>query len=729
MEDLIGRQLGSYQIIAPLGEGGMAAVYKAYQPRMDRYVALKILPRYYASDPEFVARFKQEARVIAKLEHPHILPVYDYGEEDGYTFMAMRMVDSGTLTEWILENQPLSMEQIRRIISQVGDALDYAHSNEIVHRDVKPSNVLVDKRGNCLLTDFGLAKLVETSVKLTRTGGILGTPAYMSPEQGMGQRIDYRTDMYSLGVILYEMATGRPPYQAETPMAIVIKHIQAPLPPPYKFNPDIPEVLERVILKSLAKDPDDRYATMGDFVTALQSATELATIANVTAPRLQTAPVGEDEVLLPPVAAELGLAEAESPAPISAAATVPEVAAKKTAVSPSNRTRNKMIAGVGGLILLVLLAVVLLNVFDTGDDSSNEIDTAVLNNNSPNNLPGNGRPEIDSPPPLPPGDRQPFEADAKTQEFMDNAAEAYDRNDYQEALRLYSEAIGNEPEIAFAHCQRGYVHRDLAEWDRAAAEFDHCKNLAAGQGLDKLQSEAVAMEAISLFDMRAETDAPIDSLFMPLDDALKNPAAPDWLLCERGERLFGYGLYGEAVDDFEACRENVDNAYWQERAQIVMTQIEGDWAFDEEDYGTAVDFYSQLTYLEADAAYPHCLLGYAYLGLSDYELALDSFNRCSNKAENVDPDSQQWALEGETAVEIQQALENGDFEAALRGYNRALNLFPDNIWYFCERGDVFRALDNLPAARDDFQACFDLSWDFPELHDQAESQLQELVTD
>ncbi len=188
MEDLTGKQLGSYQIVSQLGEGGMAAVYKAYQPRMDRYVALKILPRYYASDPEFVARFKQEARVIAKLEHPHILPVHDFGEEDGYTFMAMRMVDSGTLTDWILENQPLSLAQIRRIISQVGDALDYAHSKEVVHRDVKPSNILVDKRGNCLLTDFGLAKMVEPSVKLTRTGGILGiSRGLICSAKGVGQ--------------------------------------------------------------------------------------------------------------------------------------------------------------------------------------------------------------------------------------------------------------------------------------------------------------------------------------------------------------------------------------------------------------------------------------------------------------------------------------------------------------------------------------------------------------
>jgi Tol biopolymer transport system component len=280
MEDLTGKQLGSYQVIAPLGEGGMAAVYKAFQPGMDRYVALKILPRQLATDPEFVGRFRQEAKLIASLQHPHILPIFDFGEADGYTYIVMPFVESGTLSG-LLKGQPLPLQQIRSIISQVGDALDYAHSRGLVHRDVKPSNVLVDARLNCLLTDFGIARMVEGTSKFTATGGVLGTPSYMSPEQGMGEKVDQRSDIYSLGVMLYEMATGRVPYQAETPIAVVIKHIHDPLPPPYTVNPALPETLERVILKSLAKRPDDRYATAGDLVRALQQA-----IAEPTQPQV-----------------------------------------------------------------------------------------------------------------------------------------------------------------------------------------------------------------------------------------------------------------------------------------------------------------------------------------------------------------------------------------------------------------------------------------------------------
>jgi predicted Ser/Thr protein kinase len=271
MEDLTGRQLGSYQVVAPLGEGGMAAVYKAYQPAMDRYVALKVLPRHFASDPQFIGRFQQEAKVLAKLQHPHILPVFDFSRIDEYAFIVMPFVEGGTLVD-LMQGRPLPLAQIRRVVSQVGDALDYAHARGLIHRDVKPSNVLIDGRENCLLMDFGLAKIVEGSVHLTTSGAIMGTPAYMSPEQGLGQPLNARTDIYSLGVILYEMATGRVPYSAETPMAIIIKHIHDPLPPPCSLNAALPEAVERVILKSLAKSPGDRFETAGEMVRALQAA-------------------------------------------------------------------------------------------------------------------------------------------------------------------------------------------------------------------------------------------------------------------------------------------------------------------------------------------------------------------------------------------------------------------------------------------------------------------------
>ena len=290
MEGLTGKQLGPYQIVAPLGEGGMAAVFRAYQPGMERYVALKILPRVFADDPAFSARFQREARILAQLQHPHILPVFDFGQAEGYSYIVMPYVPSGTLTD-TMQGEPLPLPRIRQVVSQVGDALSYAHGRGLVHRDVKPSNVLIDERGNCLLTDFGVARMVESSVNLTATGTVVGTPAYMSPEQGAGREIDTRSDIYSLGIILYELATGRVPYRAETPIAVVFMHVSAPLPMPRSLNPALPEAVERVILKALAKNPDERYQTAEDMVEALKRAIpEATTVKGKAEPRSTAKP-------------------------------------------------------------------------------------------------------------------------------------------------------------------------------------------------------------------------------------------------------------------------------------------------------------------------------------------------------------------------------------------------------------------------------------------------------
>ena len=216
MSEYIGKRLGSYTIVEQVGQGGMATVFKAYQPSMDRYVAVKILPSHFTEDETFVARFTQEARTLARLEHPHILPVHDYGEQEGSTYLVMRYIDAGTLKDLITGSGPLELNEAARIMGQLGRALGYAHSQGIIHRDIKPTNVLIDEPGNAFLTDFGIAKLVAGTAQFTATGTIVGTPAYMSPEQCMGQTLDHRSDIYSLGVILDETLTGSLPFVAPT---------------------------------------------------------------------------------------------------------------------------------------------------------------------------------------------------------------------------------------------------------------------------------------------------------------------------------------------------------------------------------------------------------------------------------------------------------------------------------------------------------------------------------
>jgi serine/threonine-protein kinase len=260
-----GQMLGPYQVIEQIGMGGMATVYKAYHAAMDRYVALKVVAAQLSEEPNFLQRFRQEARLIARLEHPHILPVYDFGEADGVPYMVMRFLDAGTLKERLAAG-PLNMEETDRIFTQLAGALAYAHEKGIIHRDIKPSNAMLDRRGDAFLTDFGVAKIVEATTHLTATGAVTGTPAYMSPEQAQGIKADQRSDIYSMGVLLFEMLTGRVPFEAETPMAVLFKQIQDPPPPLSSVRPELPRPLEAVLLKALAKNPADRYQTMDAFL-------------------------------------------------------------------------------------------------------------------------------------------------------------------------------------------------------------------------------------------------------------------------------------------------------------------------------------------------------------------------------------------------------------------------------------------------------------------------------
>jgi len=278
-----GQQIGPYRIINQIGQGGMATVYKAYHAAMDRYVAIKVLPSQFAQNKEFTQRFEQEARTIANLEHAHILPVYDYGEHDSITYLVMRYLDAGTLKDRI-QRGDLSLTEADKLFTQLAGALAYAHEMNVIHRDIKPSNAMVNSRGELFLTDFGIAKLLESTAQFTATGAITGTPAYMSPEQAQGEKLDSRSDIYSLGIVLYEMVTGKVPFEAETPLAVILKHINAPLPPPTTLKPDLPPEIEKVILKALAKNRDDRFATCDEFLNAWKIALTQTQTAQVIAP-------------------------------------------------------------------------------------------------------------------------------------------------------------------------------------------------------------------------------------------------------------------------------------------------------------------------------------------------------------------------------------------------------------------------------------------------------------
>jgi serine/threonine protein kinase/ABC-type sugar transport system substrate-binding protein len=272
-----GRQLNGFTVQERIGRGGMATVYRAYQPSVNRSVALKIivLDANQGERDEFRQRFAQEAKVVASLEHIHILPIYDYGiYDDEVAFLAMRLLRGGSLADLLNEGKPLDLERTAEIFTQIARGLAYAHSKGIIHRDLKPSNILMDDAGNAYLTDFGLAKLIEDSVELTRTGHIVGTPVYMSPEQLRGETLDPRSDIYSLGVILYHMLVGKPPFDAsDTNMVSVIyQHLEKAPVPPREHNPNVPEQVEIVALKALQKNPAERYNTADEMANELNMA-------------------------------------------------------------------------------------------------------------------------------------------------------------------------------------------------------------------------------------------------------------------------------------------------------------------------------------------------------------------------------------------------------------------------------------------------------------------------
>ncbi|MEI7990027.1 MAG: bifunctional serine/threonine-protein kinase/ABC transporter substrate-binding protein [Chloroflexota bacterium] len=289
MPDLSGQSVGRYHIIAPLGEGGMATVYKAFDTRLECDVAIKfirkesILPNQWE---RMIVRFEREAKRMAKFLHPNIVKVMDFGEYQGSPYLVMPLLPGGTLKELLKARKkaPIPYTEAARILAPVARALEYAHEQETIHRDVKPANILLTDKGQPMLTDFGVAKILDLDMgqTLTGTGVGLGTPKYMAPEQWMNQ-ISPQTDIYALGVVFYEMVTGRVPYDADTPAAVMLKQNTEPLPRSNQFAPDLPEWVENVIYKALARKPEDRYAHMGAFAEILEKMTqESVTMETVT---------------------------------------------------------------------------------------------------------------------------------------------------------------------------------------------------------------------------------------------------------------------------------------------------------------------------------------------------------------------------------------------------------------------------------------------------------------
>lgn len=382
MSELLGQNVGRYHVIEQLGEGGMATVFKAYDTRLERNVALKVIRSNQVQDELFLKRFEREAKALAQLSHPNIVKVLDYGDFNGQPYLVMEYISGGTLKQKL--GTPMTPQQAARILAPMAHALGYAHQHKIVHRDVKPANILLTDSGEPMLSDFGIAKMLERqdNIELTGAGVGIGTPEYMAPEQGLGSKIDHRADVYALGIVLFELVTGRKPFQADTPMAVVVKQINEPLPRPRELISSLPDAVEKIIFKALQKRPEDRFQDMESFASAMESleAPQISTDSTNALPSSGSTRVySPQEEPMPsvvynfPTPAPSVSAPVSNPTPVQpqyqapvyrqAAAPYPSTPYQQAVLAPKPQKISPIIWVIGGVVLLGLCGLLIVGGF------------------------------------------------------------------------------------------------------------------------------------------------------------------------------------------------------------------------------------------------------------------------------------------------------------------------------------------------------------------------------
>jgi serine/threonine protein kinase len=354
--DWIGKTLNDrYEILELLGQGGMSAVYKANDPNLKRVVAVKLIHSHLSNDPQFVRRFEEEAAAVAQLRHPNLIQVFDFNNDDDTYYIVFEFVPGETVQARLKRlreaDRPMGITDTTKLIAQAADGLHYAHNKGLIHRDIKPANIMINVQNAPIVMDFGIAKIMG-GTQHTATGAVLGTARYMSPEQIKGEHIDPRTDIYSLGVTMFEMLGGRPPFNADSAMTLMMMHVTDPVPDLRDLRADIPAGLEAVVNKALAKDPASRFQTAAEFAAALRNPPPaVVTDATVVESPASRQPDPEQTVLEPVVAAAATGSQAGPPS----VATTPPPSPPTSAASPADNRRLLYIAG-GALALILLLA-------------------------------------------------------------------------------------------------------------------------------------------------------------------------------------------------------------------------------------------------------------------------------------------------------------------------------------------------------------------------------------
>jgi len=765
MANMAGRTLGKYRLTERLGRGGMAEVYRAYQPNLERDVAIKVMHSYLAEDENFVGRFKREAKAVAQLRHPHIVQVYDFDIEDDTYYMVMEYIAGETLKERIkqlnAEGKRMPLKEVVRILGDLCNALDYAHVQGRVHRDIKPANVMFDVE-RLVLTDFGIASIVG-GTRYTATGAMVGTPAYMSPEQGQGEPGDVQSDVYSLGIILYEMVTGQVPYDADTPLAIILKHLNEPLPLPRKVIADVPPAVERVILKAMAKSPDDRYQSAGALAEALKAAVEKAerTAEVLDMPFETAAETGKiSEVSLEPVAKM----EIEAPSP-----------------HPPRRTPWAL-AGIAGLIVVGLIAAALLALPNLIKNADRTPLSGVAVTPTPTAV---------TPTPTPITQLTPVAVSAtalsspaaprtpppEAVTHYEAGVAALEDWQLEQAIEAFSQAIEAAPSFAEAYCQRGTTHRQLGQLAEAEADLNQAIALAPGlaaayyergdlyldlaRGQDALRDLTRAIELqpdhAQAYLRRAQTyawyiDDQDEALVLTdLDRAIE--LSPDleeaWYM--RGETYYWREEYDLALSDLTRVVKLApdDPCNWSMLGLVHYARSEHEQAiacYDEalQLEPADLDFYYHraATYLrmgEMDAAqqdFDKILMlepghsgarygrGRVHVAAGRYEQAIADFTEVLKDRD----EDYRWPYFEDDSPYIDRALAYhalGRNQEALSDLNALIEDSPEEHLPYYHRGLIYKELGQTEAAIDDFKMTWQNAPD-PEWQDKAEAELAAL---